>query len=234
MAIANEIVYIFVDEAGDMDFSPKGSRHYMFSFLVKRRPFRLHEVIATYRYELLERNLDPAVDKQIDIEAFHAHKDNRHIKEQLFSLIERFDPEQVKTYSYILEKPKVLPDKRQEKSIFYIDNLTYAIAKLLDKLQIEQDFIIITDRLPVKQNKNAQIKALKKGIKSYLRTTGKRYRYGIYHHCSASSTNLQIIDYINWAIFRKYEHGDDSYYKRVSKYLLDEEVVTKGRAVNHY
>ena len=31
--------YIFVDEAGDMDFSARGSQYYMFSFLVKKRPF---------------------------------------------------------------------------------------------------------------------------------------------------------------------------------------------------
>ena len=53
----NEVVYIFVDEAGDMDFSSQGSKYYMFNFLVKQRPFRVHEHIANYRYSLLERNL---------------------------------------------------------------------------------------------------------------------------------------------------------------------------------
>ncbi|MBV5349559.1 hypothetical protein JZU61_07970 [bacterium] len=49
-----DAVYIFVDESGDMDFSTKGSKHYMFNFLVKTRPFQLHEYIANYRYELIE------------------------------------------------------------------------------------------------------------------------------------------------------------------------------------
>ena len=34
--INQEVLYIFVDEAGDMDFSPRGSKHYMFNFLVKK------------------------------------------------------------------------------------------------------------------------------------------------------------------------------------------------------
>jgi hypothetical protein len=211
----NEMVYIFVDEAGDMDFSPKGSKHYMFNFLVKTRPFQLHEHIASYRYDLLERNLDPMVDKRLDIEAFHACEDNKYIRQRMFEIISTFTPDAVQVYSYILEKPKVNPTKRKENAVFYIDNLTYAITQLLDKIGIDQNFIIITDRLLLQANKNT-------------------LRYTLHHHCSASSSNLQIIDYIGWAINRKYEHGDGSYYEMIKKYLLEEEVMTKDRTEMHY
>lgn len=229
-----DAVYMFVDEAGDMDFSQKGSKHYMFNFLVKTRPFQLHEYIANYRYELLERNLDPFVKEVLDIEAFHACEDNRYIRQRMFEIISTFAKEAVQVYSYILEKPKVHPDKRRERSVFYVDNLMFAITKLLDKIQIDRNFIIVTDRLPVLANKNAQIKALKKGIKAYLKTNGKNLRYTIHHHCSASSSNLQIIDYIGWAINRKYEHNDPSYYEMIKQYLLEEEVMTKDRIEVHY
>ena len=230
----NNVVYIFVDEAGDMDFSAKGSRHYMFNFLVKKRPFNLHEYISSYRYSLLERNLDPLNGSRLDIEAFHAHKDNKYIKEELFNIISTFNKESVKVYSYILEKPKVEPTKRKEKDRFYIDNLNYSIQRLLDKLEIDTNFIIITDRLPVHKNKGKQVGALKKGIKEYIKNNALNIRYDIFHHASASSANLQIVDYISWAIFRKYERGDDSYYKRIENYILDEELMTKDRKVNHY
>jgi len=230
----SDTVYIFVDEAGDMDFSAKGSRHYMFNFLVKKRPFNLHEYISNYRYSLLERNLDPLIGKRLDIEAFHAHKDNKYIKEELFNIISTFDKNSVQAYSYILEKPKVEPHKRKEKERFYIDNLNYSIQRLLDKLKIDKNFIIITDRLPVQKNKGKQVGALKKGIKEYIKRNNLKIRYDIFHHASASSANLQIVDYISWAIFRKYEHTQDNYYKRIENYILDEELMTKDRKVNHY
>jgi len=230
----NKILYIFVDEAGDMDFSAKGSKYYMFNFLVKQRPFNLHETISNYRYSLLERNLNPQNDKRLDIEYFHAHNDNKYIKNELFKLISKFDRRSVHVYSYILEKPKVIPSKRKEKEKFYIENLKYSIQRLLSKLQINTDFIIMTDNLPIKQNKKKQISALKKGIKEYLRQNDLSIRYDIFHHSSASSANLQIVDYIGWAIFRKYERKDQSYYDQISKYILDEEVMTKGRKTNHY
>ena len=196
-------LYIFVDEAGDMDFSSKGSRHYMFNFLVKSRPFQLHEAIANYRYDLLERNLAPNNHPRLDIEAFHAHNDNKYIKSSLFNIISTFDAASVKVYSYILEKPKVEPEKRKEKDTFYISNLRFAIECLFDQLALKQNVVIVTDRLPVAQNKNKQIKALKQGIKDYFSRHALSCRYEIYHHCSASSSNLQIIDYIGWAIYRK-------------------------------
>ncbi|MEA1893247.1 MAG: DUF3800 domain-containing protein [Campylobacterota bacterium] len=230
----SDTIYIFVDEAGDMDFSSKGSKHYMFNFLIKTRPFNLHEYISNYRYSLLEKNLDLSGRKRLDIEAFHASEDNKYIKDEIFKIIETFDERSVKAYSYILEKPKVAPSKREEKDKFYIDNLNLAIQQLLDILQIDKNFIIITDRLPVHKNKNKQISALKKGIKEYIKNKSLQIRYDIFHHCSASSVNLQIVDYISWAIFRKHEMNQDIFYKKIEKYLIRVDEMTKNREVIHY
>ena len=230
----SDTVYIFVDEAGDMDFSPKGSKHYMFNFLVKKRPFDLHEYIATYRYTLLERNLDPLNGNRLDIESFHAHNDNKYIKNELFNIISTFDENSVKLYSYILEKPKVAPEKRKEKDKFYINNLNHSIQMLLDKIGIKSNVIIITDNLPVHKNKAKQIGALKKGLKEYIKRNKLNIRYDIFHHCSASSANLQIVDYMGWAIYRKYEHKQDAFYNKISKYLIDEDIMTKDRTENYY
>ena len=230
----NNTVYIFVNEAGDMDFSKNGSEHYMFTFLIKTRPFNLHEHISNYRYSLLERNLDPLNDNRLDIEAFHACKDNKYIRNEIFNIISTFNEKNVKSYSYILEKPKVEPNKRKEMDRFYIDNLNFAIHKLLKKLKIDKNFVIITDKLPIHKNKSKQIGALKKGIKEYISSNSLNIRYDIFHHCSASSVNLQIVDYISWAIFRKYERNQDLYFKKIKKYLIDIDLMTKDRKVKHY
>jgi len=158
----------------------------------------------------------------------------KYIRDEMFNLISTFDKNSVKSYSYILEKPKVDPSKTNEKDKFYIDNLNFAIHKLLDELDIKKNFIVITDKLPVHQNKNRQIAALKKGIKEYIKTKQLDIRYDIFHHCSASSVNLQIADYISWAIFRKYEKNEESFYKKIEKYLIKIDEMTKDRKVLHY
>ncbi len=227
-----DTVYIFVDESGDMDFTSKGSKHYIFTFLVKQRPFALHEHISNYRYSLLERNLKPSTDKRLDIEAFHACDDNKYIREKVFDIIASFDNKLVRSYSYVLEKPKVQPNKRQDKDKFYINNLNLAIKNLLNKIKINKNFIIITDRLPFKSKKHTP--TLKKGIKEYIKTNKLSIRYDIFHHSSASSINLQVVDYISWAIFRKYERNDDEYYEKIEKYLITIDNMTKNIEKLHY
>ena len=229
-----DTTYIFVDEAGDMDFSQKGSQYYLFNFLVKKRPFKLHEYISNYRYELLEKNLDPHLNSRINIEYFHANNDNKHIKKELFNIISTFDTDSIQVYSYILEKQKVHPDKRKSREHFYIDNLIYSICMLLEKLDLDSNFIIVTDNLPVASNRKKQEKALKLGVSSYIKEHKLNLRYDIFHHCSASSANLQIIDYIGWAINRKYEHNDSSFYEKIKDYILSEDVVTKNREKKYY
>jgi len=231
---STDTVYIFVDEAGDMDFSKNGSRHYMFTFLVKKRPFKLHDYLSSYRYDLLEKNLDPLMRAKLDIEAFHATDDNKYVRREVFNIISTFEQEEIKVYTYILEKPKVAPPKREDRDVFYIENLKYAIRRLLDKLNITKNFIIITDRLPLKQNKKKQVKALKEGIKHYITDNALQIRYDIFHHCSASSVNLQVVDYISWAIFRKWERGDSEFYDKIKKYIIEEEVMTADRKVEYY
>ncbi len=229
-----DTTYIFIDESGDMNFTSSGSKHYIFNFLVKKRPFKLHEYISNYRYELLEKSLDPLMKRRLNIEYFHAHNDNKHIKNELFNIISTFDTKAVKVYSYILEKEKIQPEKRKKNEIFYIDNLIYSIGRLLKKIEISSNFIIITDNLPVAQNRKKQEKALKIGVAKYLKENNLNLRYDIFHHCSASSANLQIIDYIGWAIYRKYEHKNDLYYRKIQKYILSEDEVTKNRGIKYY
>ena len=225
----NDVLYIFIDESGNLDFTEKGSKYFMFNFLIKKRPFLSHNAISNYRYTLLERNLDPLGGRRLNIEKFHACDDNKFIKEEMFKIISSFDTSIVQVYSYILEKPKVNPDTRNQDDKFYIDNLTYAIKKLLDTLDIDKDFIIITDNLPVKKNEKKQVKALKQGVAEYIQDNRSQLRYDIFHHSSSSSVNLQIVDYVGWAINRKYEHCQDHYFKIIEKYVLKIDNMTESR-----
>jgi len=228
----DNVTYIFVDEAGNMDFSEKGTKYYIFTFLIKKRPFYLYDYLQSYRLDLLEEALQGNFN--IDIEAFHASYDNKFVKENVFKIISSLSIEKIKIYSYILEKPKIIPSKTKEKGKFYINNLIYATKKLLNKIQIDEDFIIFTDKLPIEQNKKNQIKAFKEGINEFIKDKKLSIKYKIFHHCSASNINLQIVDYICWAIFRKYERNDNYYYKMIKKFILEEDLVTKDRNKSFY
>lgn len=52
-------------------------------------------------------------------------------------------------------------------------------------------------------------KAIEGAIKETLaRMLPREARYRLLHHESKSSFDLQIVDYVNWAIYRKWERGE--------------------------
>jgi len=228
----SDFIYIFVDEAGNMDFSNNGSKFYSFTFLVKKRPFIMQEVLQNYKFDLLERAATENLN--IELESFHASYDNKFVKDEVFEILENLPMEKFEVYSFLYEKPKILPDKRKDKDEFYIKNLAYSTQKLFNLIDLKRNFIIITDNLPVRQNKKKQIKAFKESIKNFLENKNIKVHYKIFHHNSSSNTNLQIVDYFSWAVFRKYERDDFHYYNKIKKFIKHEELLTKDRTKLYY
>ncbi|MEX2410812.1 MAG: DUF3800 domain-containing protein [Candidatus Paceibacterota bacterium] len=64
----NKAVYIFLDEAGNLDFSNRGTEYFILSSLVIERPFAGYIEMVDLRYDLVEFGYN--------IEGFHAS----HIK----------------------------------------------------------------------------------------------------------------------------------------------------------
>ena len=87
---------------------------------------------------------------------------------------------------------------------------------------IPDDFdkiIIFTDSIPLKK----KAKAVEKGIKLMLAAELKgKVNYLICHHQSKSNYDLQLADYCNWAVFRKWEIGDLRSYDLIKKYIRSE------------
>ena len=76
--------------------------------------------------------------------------------------------------------------------------------------------------LPVQKKRRAVEKAIKKTLSAKL-PGGTKYR--IFHHASKSNYDLQIVDYCNWAIYRKYEFGYSLSYDLIKRVMRTEKRV---------
>ncbi len=54
----NERIYIFLDESGNLDFSPKGTRWFVLTVVSMRRPFRMSGALDSVRAIRLQEMLD--------------------------------------------------------------------------------------------------------------------------------------------------------------------------------
>jgi len=62
-----------------------------------------------------------------------------------------------------------------------------------------------TDQLPLNKKRKAFEKAIKTTLAEMLPSHA---RYRVLHHESQSSISLQVADYCNWAIYKKWTTGD--------------------------
>jgi hypothetical protein len=192
-----------------MDFSPSGTKYFSLTSLNLTRPFLLNEQLDGYKYDLMQY-LGPD-RKRINTEYFHCADDNAHVRSRVFGMIADFLPN-ASVDAVLVEKSKTGPDL-QSVDKFYPKMLGYLLRYCLHNAPRDlTEIIIITDTLPVNKKRQAVEKGLKAVLAAMLPTTTP---YRIMHHASKSHYGLQVVDYVNWAIWRKWERQDTAAYDQL-------------------
>lgn len=191
-------LYLFLDEGGDLNFSPTGSTYFTITSVAVTRPFVMDVPLTELRFDLLESGLD--------LQKFHAAEDRQAVRDQVFAIIAQH-LKSVRVDSVIVDKCKTGPSVREDAQ-FYPRMLGYLLKYVLDERGLGlqwSDIIVITDRIPINRKRAAIEKAVKTTLQAMLPAGAK---YKLLHHESKSCCGLQIADYFNWAIFRAWERGD--------------------------
>lgn len=93
------------------------------------------------------------------------------------------------------------------------------------------EVVVITDSIPVEKKRKAIEKAAKTTLAEML-PAGVPYR--IMHHSSRAHYGLQVADYLNWAIYRKWEHGDPNAHKTIAGQVRSEFDIFKSGKIYYY
>lgn len=204
-------LYIFLDEGGNLDFSASGTRFFTVSTITKLRPFSIESDLLALKYDLLEEGLN--------LERFHASEDKQAVRDRVFSIIGKHLA-QFRIDSLIVEKRKTQPQLRDQEK-FYPVMLGYLLRHVFKQVMGEnhKQIIVKTDQLPL----NKKRKAFEKSIKTTLADMLPNHaRYRVLHHESRSSISLQVADYCNWAIYKKWTTGDSRSYDLIKEGIKSE------------
>lgn len=219
-------LYIFLDEGGNFDFTPSGSKHFTLTCVSLYRPFRLHTDLDTYKYDLIEHRIQP----RIAMEYFHCADDNKHVRGKVFDMLSSSVPYRA-VDSIIVEKRKTGP-ALQSPEKFYPMMLGYLLRYAVEKVSTSVgEVVVITDSLPVAKKRKAIEKAVKITLSKML-PSGTPYR--VMHHSSRAHYGLQIADYFNWAIYRKWEHGDPASHSVISRQIRSEFDIFRSGTKHYY
>jgi Protein of unknown function (DUF3800) len=219
-------LFIFLDEGGNFDFSPKGSRFFTLTCVSFFRPFMLYPILDSYKYDLIEHRISPP----IEIEYFHCADDNKFIRNKVFEILDsNFLSNSVDCV--VVEKSKMgpalqPPEHFYPRMIGYL--LKYAVEQQIGKFG---EVIVITDNLPVARKREAIEKGLKIALAKML---PREVPYRIMHHASKAHYGLQIADYFNWAILRKWEHRDEKIYATIKSKIRSEFDIFRSGTRHYY
>jgi len=205
-----------------MDFSPSGTKYFLLTSVVKLRPFQIAPELDKLKYDLIESGLD--------IEYFHATEDKQSVRDQVFGIIQRYLPN-LRIDSLIVEKSKAGP-ALYDVLHFYPLMLGYLLRYPIENHSLKgiDEVVVITDNIPVQKKRKAVEKAVKMTLRKMLPAA---IRFRIMHHASKSTFGLQVADYCNWAVYRKWESGDTRSYDLIKAQIMSEfEIFRKGET--HY
>lgn len=213
--------FIFFDESGEMNFSPRSSIYVVLGALnISHSPTTLMENYWKLRHDLYIHPPDDAeIRKRYQNRRFHASEDPQVVRNRVFDLIcENLGLFRVN--AIILEKNDVYEYLRKEEWLY--EKLYYYLIRSIlyqsSNLDEVRGIQLLIDHTEDKRLRRATVG----GIRSAEREAGLYSRSGIYHATSHAHPFLQIADYFCWAIYRKYESEDNRSYDLIRTAIENE------------
>ncbi len=207
------MAYIFLDESGDLGFGKKSSKWFLFTLVVVDNPRKLERLIKKVRKTIRKKY------KHVlsELHAYHADDVTRI---RVLKAIAKLDIAVVTT---ILNKQKVYVDLQNQKNYLYNYTANIILDRLMNATLVDgaKEMYLVVDRKDTKKN-------LRQNFISYIsEAMNKRKRGGFKMTLAAShdEKGLQAVDFISWAIFRKYEKGDCEFYEIIKSKIVDERLL---------
>lgn len=207
------MTYIFLDESGDLGFKKSSSKWFIFTIAMVSEPRSLERVVKK-----IWRPLKKKHKRLGELHAYHADKITRT---RMLQKLNELDD--LKVLCVILNKKKVHIDLQNQKNYLY----NYTANILLDRLHSsgtiknDEQVHLFIDR---KDTKKKLRENFTRYLTSQMSNRGEKH-FTVDLHTSHENKSLQAVDFISWAIFRKYERGDFEFYELIKSKITDERLL---------
>ncbi len=216
--------YIFIDESGNFDFSPSGTRYFTMTAFCTTEPVVNREKLIGLRYEKLKEGYD--------VEYFHASEDKQIVRDEVFKVLKDMIGE-YEVHSVVAQKNKTNPSIyrtwsiKNGRPVSKDDGIgLYAIVcrTLLQHIFRNRRFtdtghiVVVLGSIFTKKKHNAILKTLK----TYLKDNQPHTSFNIYFHQTCADINCQLADYCCWAVSVKNERNELRSYSIIKNTIKSE------------
>jgi arsenate reductase-like glutaredoxin family protein len=201
-----------MDESGNLgfDFNKKGTTSYfLITFLFSENKRSVEKCVKKVHFGLRRKY------KKVGV--LHAYIEEPTTKKRLLSLLAKKD---CKVMTILLNKKRVYTKLQDEKPVLY----NYVTNILLDRI-FTKKLVQSDDPIELIASRKETNKFLNENFKTYLHSqlaVNHNIKISISIKTPAEQKALQAVDFISWAIFRKYEYKDDTYYNIIKDNIIEE------------
>jgi len=202
----NALHYAFIDESGNVAFSRQN--HIL---VVAALGIDNSRIITR-----IIRKIQKKYGSSLSSGELKAKKSDDALTENLLAALAH---EPIEIFSVIVDRRIIEQSPKDPEDIY-----RWAVARLAAKLVKRYPRIeIVLDRRYTKEHLRYLLeRAIREGI------SGLPQRYVmIRQEDSMLSKELQAVDFIAWALYQKYERGDNKFYEQIAPRIVEEELVTK-------
>lgn len=209
------MTYIFLDESGDLGFKEQSSKWFIFSIVLTNDHRKIEKIMKKVHKDLKK--------KYRKIKELHAYHSQPITRKRVLRALAGLDD--LKIMCIVLNKEKVYVDLRNQKKYLY----NYTANILLDRLH-NKKILKPNDEVLIYIDQRDTNKFLRESFEKYLSENLKirgASKFKIKIKPSHTEKCLQAVDFVSWAIFRKYEKNDEEYYKIIKTKLVEENLLFK-------
>lgn len=207
------MAYLFLDESGDLGFDfrkKKTSKVFVITCLFTGNKRPIEKIVKKTRSELRKK-----YKRRLGV--LHCVKEKPITRQRL---LRRLAEQECFIMSIYLNKKRVYTKLQNEKPILY----NYVTNILLDRIY-SRKIIKTNGKIHLIASKRETNKFLNQNFQNYLNQQVKnrhKARVEILIRSPHEEKALQAVDFVSWAIFRKYEYLDESYYNLIKSKIIEE------------
>src|SRR3989344_5832666 len=171
-------LFIYIDESGNFDFSPTGTKHFALTAFSTFYPAKPSQAFFNLKCKLLAQG--------VDIEYFHATEDKQAVRNQVFKLVSNLKTS--KAFSVIIKKASLAKNLKEPDATYQ-----YACLKLLDKIFSKYSALSFENVVIIMGSVFSKRKHIfiKRTVKKFLRKIIKK-TFSVYFHQTKSDINSQL------------------------------------------
>lgn len=208
------MAYIYIDESGDLGFNwskKKTSKYLIITALFTTNKTPLERIV--------KRVFSSFTKKEMKWHGgtLHCYKEQPKTRIKLLNLLVK---KEVSIIAIYLNKKKVYTNLKNERHVLY----NFVTNILLDRIY-KHKLIPTTGKINLIASRRETNKFLNQNFKQYLVKqveANHKSQLDIEIKSPHEEKCLQVVDFACWAIFRKYEHGDSSYYEIIKSKVVQE------------